>query len=216
MLNLRGADLLWPSAVRMVMPGNKDYRMEVGSKAEMVLLVSLLAIALLLYPVSGIGFRHGLTNLLGSFKMAQEQFVKNAGQRWYSLRMEATDNLTLERVTCECPVVGTWRNGLIVLEGGELRAVGESQEAHNLYPNHVELIEGEPLRVLAQRGDMRGRPLRWLLDLIGTGRTVYLSGELRMGSRLDPQVEDLDRYRPARFVGEVLRLRYARPADLGR
>jgi inner membrane protein len=93
MLNLRGADLLWPSAVRMVMPGNKNYRMEAGSKAEMVLLVSLLAIALLLYPVSGIGFRHGLANLLGSFKMAQEQFVKNAGQHWYSLRMEATDNL---------------------------------------------------------------------------------------------------------------------------
>ena len=192
------------------MPGNKNYRIEAGSKAEMVLLVSLLAIALLLYPVSGIGFRHRLANLLGSFKMAQEQFVKNAGQHWYSLRLEATDNLTLEHVACDCPVVGTWRNGLIVLEGGELRAVGENQEAHNLFPNHVELIEGEPLRV-GRRVDMQGRTLRWLIDLIGTGRTVYLSGELRMGSRLDPPVQDLDRYRPARFVGDVLAaLRQAR------
>lgn len=37
-----------------------------------------------------------------------------------------------------------------------------------------------------------------------------------MGSRLDPPVQDLDHYRPARFAGEVLRLHYARPADLGR
>jgi inner membrane protein len=37
MLNLRGADLLWPSPVRVVFPGNPSYRMEAGSKAEMVL-----------------------------------------------------------------------------------------------------------------------------------------------------------------------------------
>jgi inner membrane protein len=112
------------------------------------------------------------------------------------------------------PGVGTWRNGLIVLQGDQLRAVGESQEANNLYPLHVELIEGEPLRVLAQRVEMRGRSLRWLLDQIGTGRTCYLSGELRMDSRLDPPVQGLDRYRPANFAGKVLRLHYARAQDL--
>jgi inner membrane protein len=38
MLNIRGADLFWPSPVRLVMPGNRNWCMEVGSKAEMVLL----------------------------------------------------------------------------------------------------------------------------------------------------------------------------------
>jgi hypothetical protein len=37
MLNVRGVDLFWPSPVRVVMPGRIGYRMEVGSKAEMVL-----------------------------------------------------------------------------------------------------------------------------------------------------------------------------------
>lgn len=72
----------------------------------MVLWVCLFAIALLLYPVSGIGFRHGLANLLGSYDMARETYIKNAGQHWYRLQMEATDNRTLERVQCECRVVG--------------------------------------------------------------------------------------------------------------
>ncbi|MGH8612420.1 MAG: metal-dependent hydrolase, partial [Gammaproteobacteria bacterium] len=57
MLNIRGADLLWPSPIRLVMPGNRKYRVEVGSKAEMVLLTSLVAACLALYPVSGVGFR---------------------------------------------------------------------------------------------------------------------------------------------------------------
>lgn len=216
MLNLRGADLLWPLKVRMVMPGNKNYRMETGGKAEMVLLIALVGFSALFYPVSGIGFRHGLANLLGNFDMAKDNYLRNAGQHWYTLRMEAIDNLTLERVKCECPIVGTWTNSLIVLQGGELRAVGESQQAANLFPVNVALVEGEPLRVVAHRVDMRGRSVRWLLDQLGTGRTVYLSGELRMGSRLDTPVQDLDQYRPARFSGQVLKLHYARPQDLTR
>lgn len=216
MTNLRGVDLYWPTAMRSVWPRNMHHRMEVGSKAEMVLQVALLAIALLLYPVSGIGLRHGLANLLGNFDMARNNYLKDAGQHWYSLNLTATDNLTLERVQCDCPVVGTWRSGLIVLQGDQLRAIGENQETNNLYPLHVALVEGQPLRVLAQRVDMRGRSLRWLVDQIGAGRTYYLSGELRIGSRLPPAVEDIDRYRPARFTGDVLRLHYARGADLGR
>jgi len=52
MLNLRGADLLWPSPVRVDFPGNQSYRMEAGSKAGMVLFISLLFFSLLLYPAS--------------------------------------------------------------------------------------------------------------------------------------------------------------------
>jgi len=114
------------------------------------------------------------------------------------------------------PIVGIWRRGLIVLEGGELRAVGESPEAHNLYPTHAQLIKGEPLQVVAHRIDMCGRTLRWLLDRLDTQRTYFISGERRMGSRLDAPVEDLQRYRPARFAGQVLKLHYARAQDLER
>lgn len=50
MLNLRGADLLWPSPIRVVMPGNRKYRMAVGSQAEMVLMTALLAACLASLP----------------------------------------------------------------------------------------------------------------------------------------------------------------------
>lgn len=115
MLNIRGADLLWPSPIRVVMPGNRNWRIEVGSKAEMVLLTCLVVACLALYPVSSLGFRGGLQHLLGNFDMAHDSFIKKAGTRWYTLDLQATDNLTLEHVTCQCPVLGVWQSGLIVL-----------------------------------------------------------------------------------------------------
>ena len=59
MLNVRGVDLFWPSPARLVTPGNRNWRLEVGSKAEMVLLSGLLVAAAALVPLSQIGFRDG-------------------------------------------------------------------------------------------------------------------------------------------------------------
>ncbi|MGH8569738.1 MAG: metal-dependent hydrolase, partial [Gammaproteobacteria bacterium] len=214
MLNIRGADLLWPSPIRVVMPGRRDWRMEVGSKAEMVLLTCLVVACLALYPVSGLGFRGGLQQLLGNFEMARDSFIEQAGTKWFTLELEAIDNLTLEHIACDCPVLGTWQSGLIVLHGGRPRALGKSQVHHNLYPTSTKLHAGEPLRVVSQKVDMRGRSLGWLLARLDKRHTYYLSGEMMVGSKLD-RVEDLDLYRPADFDGKVLRLHYARAEELG-
>jgi len=216
LMNRRGADLLWPSPKRFVFPGNSNYRLLVGSKGEMVLLIFLVLASAALFPLSEMGVRAGLQHLLGNFEMAEETFAKGAGKHWYTVRLEATDNLSLDQVKGEYPVVGIWRRGLIVDIGGRLRAVGESETAHNLYPTHTELVRGEDLKVISHRVDMRGRTLRWLLDRIDKSRTYYISGELRMGTKLDVPVQELQLYRPARFAGQVLRLHYAREQELKR
>ena len=60
---------------------------------------------------------------------------------------------------------------------------------------------------------MRGRSLRWLLAQIDKERTYYLSGEMRVGDKVVP-VSDLERYDPASYRGDVLRLHYAREEEL--
>jgi membrane-bound metal-dependent hydrolase YbcI (DUF457 family) len=152
MVNVRGADLFWPSPLRVVMPGNRHWRIEVGSKAEMILLSVLIAVAIALYPLSNLGFRGGLQLLIASFEIAHDEFLKDAGTRWYRLELVATDNLTLAQVECQCPVLGTWEKGLIVLQDGKPRAVGKSQVSHNLYPLHARLLEGPPLHVVSGEG----------------------------------------------------------------
>ena len=142
-----------------------------------------------------------------------------AGTHWYALELTATDHLTLQPVTGQFPVVGVWQNGLIVEREGELRAVGVSQTSHNLYPLKARLIEGEPLRVVAERVNLRGHTLRWLLSRIEPGRAYYLLGEVERpegrGPALTGRLDRVDTYNPARYRGGILRLHYTRARELG-
>ena len=219
MLNIRGVDLFWPAPVRLVTPGNRNWRLEVGSKGEMILLSGLLVAAAALAPLSQIGFRDGLQMLLRNFDIAREQYPRVAGTHWYALELTATDHLTLQSVQGRFPVVGVWQNGLIVERDGTLRAVGPSPTHHNLYPLKARLLTGEPLRVVAERVELRGHTLRWLLSRIDQSRPYYLLGEVEMpdgrGPALTGRLDSLETYNPARYRGGILRLHDARARELG-
>jgi len=218
MVNIRGVDLFWPSPVRLVTPGNRNWRIQVGSKAEMILLAVLLSLTVALYPLSHLGFRDALQAMLKSFDIAVEQYTRQIGTHWYDLELIASDNLTLERISCRCPVIGLWKDGLIVLYEGQPRAVGKSQAQHNLLPVSARLIQGEPLRVVAERVDMAGRTLRGLVSRIDQTRPYFLLGELEIpdgrGSALAGRLDSVDRYDPATYRGGILQLHYARAQEL--
>jgi inner membrane protein len=116
------------------------------------------------------------------------------------------------------PVVGVWQNGLIVERDGELRAVGRSPAHHNLYPLKARLIQGEPLRVVAERVAMQSHTLRGLLSRIDQSRPYYLLGEVEMpdgrGPALAGRLDSVDTYNPASYRGGILRLHYARAQEL--
>ena len=213
MLNVRGVDLFWPSPMRLVAPGNRHWRIAVGSKAEMILLSVLLVMTAALYPLSHIGFRDALQALLKSFDIAVEQYQRQIGTHWYDLELVASDNLTLERVTCRCPVVGLWKGGLVVLQDGKPRAVGKSPQNHNLLPITGRLIEGDLLTVQSMRVEMKGRTLRWLLGKIDQRRVYFINGEVQTG-RIEP-VANIELYQPVTYSGQTMTLRYARAQELG-
>ena len=96
MLNVRGADLFWPAPLRVVTPGNRHWRLEVGSKGEMILLSGLLVAAAALAPLSQIGFRDGLQALL-----AAGQSVEVAGYMLHPQLAAAMAQARLQR-----PVAG--------------------------------------------------------------------------------------------------------------
>lgn len=214
MLNMRGIDLFWPASVRVVMPARPGYRMEVGSKAEMVLLMSFIVGAVAMYPISQMGLRGGLHELLKNFDMAFDEYRESAGTRWYSVELTAIDNLSLEHVRCVCPVLGTWKDGLIVDFNGQSRAVGKSSLNHNLYPTAAVLQPGAALDIQTRKVDMQGRSVAWLMDALAGQRDVYLLGELYIDADQTPPVEDLELYHPVTGSGSRVRLHYARPEDL--
>ena len=56
MMTLGGVRLFWPSRVIAVFPGRDDYRVRTGGNSERVFVAFALVFALLLYPVSRVGF----------------------------------------------------------------------------------------------------------------------------------------------------------------
>ncbi len=179
----------------------------------MILLAGLLGLTAALYPLSHLGFRDALQALLRNFDIAHEQYQRQIGTHGYDLDLVASDHLTLARVECRCPVVGTWKGGLIVLHAGQPRAVGQSETYHNLLPLSARLLEGEPLRVQSEKVEMRGRTLRWLLGKIDQRRVYFLNGEVQTG-KVNP-VANIDLYQPVLYSGQTLILRYARAQELG-
>ncbi|MDS4058017.1 MAG: hypothetical protein RKP73_05545 [Candidatus Contendobacter sp.] len=115
-------------------------------------------------------------------------------------------------------MVGVWQNGLIVERDGTLRAVGPNPTHHNLYPLKARLIQGESLRVVAERVDLRGHTLRWLFGRIDQSRPYFLLGEIEMPDGLGPamtgRLETVDSYNPASYRDDILALHYARALEL--
>lgn len=129
------------------------------------------------------------------------------------LELTATDHLTLERIRCRCPVVGTWKHGFIVLHQGQPRAVGKSEAQHHLLPVAARLLQGEPLRVVAERVDLRGHTLRGLLSRIDQSRPYYLLGEVEMPEGRGPALAGrLDRVERGDLQPASLPARHSPPA----
>jgi endonuclease YncB( thermonuclease family) len=66
MMTLGGVRLFWPSRVIAVFPGRDDYRVRTGGSSERVFVAFALVFALLLYPVSRVGFEGLIYRLGGS------------------------------------------------------------------------------------------------------------------------------------------------------
>ncbi|HOW74670.1 MAG TPA: hypothetical protein P5102_11820 [Candidatus Competibacteraceae bacterium] len=106
-----------------------------------------------------------------------------------------------------------------VLYQDQPRAVGQSEAQHNLLPIAARLIQGEPLRVVAERVDLQGHMLRWLLNRIDPSRPYYLLGEVEIADGQEParagRLDSVESYNPASYRGGIFRLHYARAPELG-
>ena len=91
--------------------------------------------------------------------------------------------------------------------------------AASLLPVAARLIQGEPLRVVAERVAMQGHTLRWLVSRIDQSRPYYLLGEVEIpdgrGPALAGRLDRVETYHPASYRGGILRLHDARAPELG-
>lgn len=67
--------------------------------------------------------------------------------------------------------------------------------------------------------DLRGHTLHWLVSRIDQSRPYFLLGEVEIaegrGPALTGRLDSMDTYNPASYRDGILRLHYARAAELG-
>ena len=72
--------------------------------------------------------------------------------------------------------------------------------------------------MVAERVNLAGHTLRWLVSRIAPDRTYYLLGEVEMpdgrGPALTGRLDSVDTYNPAIYRGGILQLHYARAPEL--
>jgi inner membrane protein len=72
--------------------------------------------------------------------------------------------------------------------------------------------------VVAERVELRGHTLRWLVSRIDQSRPYFLLGEVEIadgrGPALAGRLDSVDSYNPASYRGGVLQLHYARAREL--
>ena len=78
------------------------------------------------------------------------------------------------------PVLGVWKDRLIVDFNGDSRAVGKSAVYHNLYPKQAVLEAEAPLRIKTYKVDMQARSLGWLMDVQQYRRLTDLANFRRL------------------------------------
>lgn len=86
------------------------------------------------------------------------------------------------------------------------------------YLLQARLIRGEPLRVVAERVELRGHTPRWLPNRIGQSRPHYLLGEVEIpagkGPALTGRLDSVETYNPTLYRGGTLPLHYTRAREL--
>lgn len=136
-----GVPLAWPSRARWVFPGNEDFRIRTGSRAELGLLIVFVLLGLLFVPVSRLGPRRLLHLATASLPGAVRD-AEDWSQEWnLEVDVEGYDVVEQKMVSGRFPVVGRRDDGTIIIDrGGAHWALKETgAELHRIAPRHTRI-----------------------------------------------------------------------------
>ena len=113
-----GVAWFWPSRVRVVMPGNPEYRWEAMSTGELAfgIVMVLLTFPLLNWAAPGEGATGLVRQALGRIDSALVRYETEKGTRAWSLDIEGRNNRTHGSVNGVYAVRGEWGDSGFILE----------------------------------------------------------------------------------------------------
>ncbi|MBF8302614.1 MAG: rane-bound metal-dependent hydrolase, partial [Candidatus Dadabacteria bacterium] len=214
MWSKNGIPLLWPLYQYVfVIPARRAWRLEVGTRGEMIALVIFLGASLALYHFEGMGFYRALHLLAKSIGFAKDDFIEYSSTNFTTLKGRFRDNATLEVKIAEYTIVAVYKEGLIVRDNSHLKSVSKLDSA-NLYPLSAVVEVEEPMRAISSRITLDGESIGELIQHVDPEIEHYILGEAIPAFKPPRIPEESDAYSPLYMSGDRIKFNYATIDDL--
>lgn len=210
-----GVPFLWPFLKEhsFVFPGVKSWRIEVGSKPEVAVCVFYVLSSLSLYNFQAMGYDRILSLLIKDISFAKKDFNKYSPKYFTNLKGEFKDNITLKIIKAEYPAIALNKDGLLVLDGSQLRIVSKTDSGH-LHPNRVYIDIKEPIQTFAPKINLDARTIADLIANVDSDVEHYIIGEAILASRVQKIPDKSDSFNPLYISNNKIQFRYATLEDL--
>ena len=195
-----------------MLPGNSDWRMDVGGGGEFVFLLISILIGALMMPLAatGKGTAGLIRGALGDLAMARSEYDRDKGTARFSVKLSGRDNRTYTDVSGTYPIIGPWSTaGFIVESNGGPRSLCASTNC-DWHASHAKILHGEPVETTSvpiQGATLAASTIREALQPLEEAGEVYLIGSLRLQG-IKPEPPTLE------VAADTVRLAYAKPAQL--
>ena len=210
MMTKSGVAWFWPARIRCVLPGNSDWRMDVGGPGEFAFLLISILIAVLMMPLAATGKGAGglIRGALGDLTMARSEYDRDKGTALFSVKISGRDNRTYTDVSGTYPIIGPWATaGFIVESDSGPRSICASTNC-DWHASHAKILHGEPIETSSrpiQGATLDASAIHEALQPLEDTGEVYLIGSfLLQGIKAEPPTLEV--------AGDSVRLGYAKPA----
>lgn len=183
-LNKSGVPLLYPSKVFFVFPGKAKWRIEVGSLGETILCLFIIALAVLVWYMNGVGVRSMLNNLLGTPEMAIREYKANADkfkmnvkvvQGFYAASQTPVKNQSFE-------IIAAIDDKTFLVKDKERHLITIGASASETLQAQRETIEKiAPAKIRTRNFEFNGQKLGLMLPYLT--KDCYISGTIEAHDR---------------------------------
>jgi len=179
-----GIEMFYPSPVRCVCPGNKNFRLSTGSSTEWKLFIGLLVVAVITLNINmGGGMGTQVNKLLATSQGVLELYNSKGGEKIIVAEVSGVRSVDRQPVKTNYEILQAHGTGFIVRDvNNHIYKVGTEPDA-TVIAERITGKEGSKVKTLIKtlvfNDEAIGPKLQQLIEG-NAGASIYLTGQLRV------------------------------------
>lgn len=183
MMTCKGVQFFWPSRVRCVLPGNRQYRFEIRHYGELSVAIAIGILGIAFMPIAMMGERpiDLVRDAIGSLHAARHRYDAEKGDWAWSLEVRGRDNRSHADISGVYPVIGPnlMQGGGFIIAAPEPVTVCTDAGTCDWYAESARLVRGQAQHttsITIERRSLSAAALFTVLSALPFEAEIYLLG----------------------------------------